>query len=225
MAEAATCAVIFDVDGVLLELTRAEEEVFFEALSRFVPTENLSRDWNSYRIRNDDDIVTEILQRNRFPLSLKTEVINHYIALLGKKLRSTEVATLPIMGAHALLAEVQAFAVLGIATANFREAACLRLEVAGLWGPVSLHAFGADGGGHKSQILARTLAALDVPKSRVVYVGDNLNDMLAGRENAIDFIGFSENAERRQALSEAGTRDLASNHMETLGIIRQFLGN
>ena len=53
-------AIIFDVDGVLLELTSDEEELFFTALSKFVPTENLSRDWNSYRIRNDEDIMTEI---------------------------------------------------------------------------------------------------------------------------------------------------------------------
>jgi phosphoglycolate phosphatase-like HAD superfamily hydrolase len=217
----ADCAVIFDVDGVLLELTRDEEEIFFIALSRFVSTENLSRDWNSYRIRNDDDIVAEILERNRLPQSLKPQVISHYISLLEQ----SAVASVPINGAAELLVELQATAALGIATANFRAAARLRLQQAGLWQPVSAYAFGADGGGHKHQILARVLASLDVSKSRIVYVGDNLNDVIAGRENDIYFIGFSENAERRQKLAEAGAQNLAANHVETLGFIRHFLAS
>jgi phosphoglycolate phosphatase-like HAD superfamily hydrolase len=221
MAEAMEAAIIFDVDGVLLELTRAEEEIFFTALSRFVSTENLSRDWNSYRIRNDDDIVSEILERNDLPQSLKPEVIRHYIALL----EISTVAPVPIKGAAELLAGLQATATLGIATANFRAAARLRLRQAGLWRPVSAHAFGADGGGHKHQILARVLASLDVPKSRIVFIGDNVNDVIAGRENSIYFIGFSENAERRRKLAEAGARNLAANHAETLGFIRHFLAS
>jgi phosphoglycolate phosphatase-like HAD superfamily hydrolase len=209
---------------VLLELTQAEEEIFFTALSRFVPTKNLSRDWNSYRIRNDDDIVSEILERNGLPQSLKPQVISHYIGLLDQAIASGAIATVPIAGAEMLLTEVQDLAQIGIATANLREAARLRLDAVGMWQSVSAHAFGADGGGHKSAILARALASLDVSKTRVVYVGDNLNDVIAGRENAIDFIGFSTDAQRRQALAHAGAQHLAANHMETLGFIRQFLG-
>jgi phosphoglycolate phosphatase-like HAD superfamily hydrolase len=219
----ADCAVIFDVDGVLLELTRDEEEVFFEALSRFVPTEQLSRDWNSYRIRNDEDIVAEILERNGLPLSQMPDVITHYIALLRKKLRMSVVATRAIRGAGQLLNEVKSFAAVGIATANFREAARLRLMHAGLWQPVSGHAFGADGGSHKHEILRRVLASLDVLESRVIYVGDNVNDVIAGYKNGVHFVGFSEDAGRRQKLAEAGATFLAQNHRETLAIIRQFL--
>jgi HAD superfamily hydrolase (TIGR01549 family) len=219
MADFAACAVIFDVDGVLLQLTRDEEEVFFEALASFVPTHDLSRDWNSYRIRNDDDIVAEILERNGLPLALQSEVRDYYIALLGEKLQSSAVATRAIPGARLLLTEVQGFAAVSIATANYREAAKLRLEAAGLWQPVSACAFGADGGGHKSRILARALASLNVPKSRVVYVGDNVNDVMAGRENGVHFVGFSEDKARRQALAAAGVIYLAQNHGETSAFI------
>jgi hypothetical protein len=47
----------------------------------------------------------------------------------------------------------------------------------------------------------------------------------SGRENAIYFIDFSESAERRQRLAEAGARNLAANHAETLGFIRHFLAS
>jgi phosphoglycolate phosphatase-like HAD superfamily hydrolase len=223
MAKDFACAVIFDVDGVLLELTRPEEEIFFTALSRYVATENLSRDWNSYRIRNDDDIISEIMERNVLSSSLKPEIIAHYITLLDQAISSGAINTKGIPGVGALLAEVQTFAALGIATANLRECARIRLQAAELWDCVSTHAHGADGGGHKYQILARALASIDVPKSRIVYIGDNVNDVIAGGENGVHFIGFSTEAERRQQLNDAGADCLAANHRETLGHIRHFL--
>ena len=44
----ADAAVIFDVDGVLLELTSAEEDAFFVPFENRYGLKNLSRDWNSY---------------------------------------------------------------------------------------------------------------------------------------------------------------------------------
>jgi FMN phosphatase YigB (HAD superfamily) len=57
-------AVIFDVDGVLLDLTPAEEERFFVPFARRYGLTGLSRDWDSYRTRNDEDIIAEILATN-----------------------------------------------------------------------------------------------------------------------------------------------------------------
>src|SRR5690606_8860878 len=44
----ADCAVIFDVDGVLLDLTRPEEDAFFAPFERLYGLTGLSRDWDSY---------------------------------------------------------------------------------------------------------------------------------------------------------------------------------
>jgi phosphoglycolate phosphatase-like HAD superfamily hydrolase len=215
----ADAAVIFDVDGVLLELTRAEEEIFFTALQRFVPTDDLSRDWNSYRIRNDDDIITEILERFSVEVLLKTEVIAHYISLL----RTSGVNAVSIAGAGELLQGLGGKARLGIATANLLGAAQHRLQQAGFWSAVSHHAQGADGGGHKSVILQRAIATLKLPSHRIVFIGDNINDVDAGLSNGVHFIGFSESAERRSLLAKAGARFLSANHMETQKLISQLL--
>ena len=61
-------AVIFDVDGVLLDLTRAGGRRLLPAPSngRYGLT-GLSRDWDSYRIRNDEHIIAEILERHGLP--------------------------------------------------------------------------------------------------------------------------------------------------------------
>jgi phosphoglycolate phosphatase-like HAD superfamily hydrolase len=215
----ADSAVIFDVDGVLLQLTDDEEDIFFEALSKFVPTENLSRDWNSYRIRNDENIITEILLRNDLPAALNASVKSHYLALL----QASGVTSIALTGSNMLLQSLQGRAALGIATANFIDAAQLRLQKVNLWHPVSAYAFGADGGGAKTDILGRALAQLKIPKHRIVYIGDNLNDVAAGLNHNVHFIGFSESALRRAELQAAGAPHISDNHTKTRALIEMLL--
>jgi phosphoglycolate phosphatase-like HAD superfamily hydrolase len=212
-------AVIFDVDGVLLELTSQEEEIFFTALSSFVPTQDLSRDWNSYQIRNDEDIVKEILARNALPLAQTEQVKRHYVDLLT----SSTLQAQAIKGAHELLLSLSGKAQLGIATANFLSAARHRLQQVGLWAAVADHAQGADGGGHKSAILGRLISRLPMKPQHIVYVGDNLNDVAAGLFHGVHFIGFSEDKERRDRLREAGAPHISVNHSETLSLISRLL--
>ncbi len=216
-------AVIFDVDGMLLELTSAEEELFFVPFTKYMDSTTLSRDWNSYRIRNDEDIINEISEKHQLPESNKHLIKAEYLALLTQSLNSQRIVSTPITGAAHLLAQLTATTLLGVATANFREAAKLRLEAARIWKPVSNFACGADGGGHKSEILSRALAAINLPKSRIVYVGDNLNDLQAGRDNGVHFIGFSTDPQRRKILHEAGALHVTSTHQENLPLIYQML--
>lgn len=216
MAEAA--AVIFDVDGVLLDMTRAEEDTFFAPFIRRYGLDGLSRDWDSYAIRNDENIVAEILARHGLPASDHQPVVADYLSLLAAVNAPVEIA-----GVRTLLAGLQGLA-LGIATANFRAAARIRLEQAGLWNFVSAHAFGADGGGHKTEVLARAIASTGLPRTRIVYVGDNLNDVRAGLDNGVHFIGFSQAPGRLQRLAAAGARHVSGNHLQTLKIIRDLLG-
>jgi phosphoglycolate phosphatase-like HAD superfamily hydrolase len=216
-------AIIFDVDGVLLELTPAEEELFFIPFASRCDASKLSRDWNSYRIRNDEEITAEIVERLGLPGYEKQNITTEYLSLLQEQLESKALASLPIKGTETLLKACSNFAQLGIATANFREAAELRLLSVGLWHHVSAHAFGADGGGHKREILGRALQSLELPKSNIIYIGDNINDVDAGLMNGVRFIGFSENPDRLKTLKSHGAEFLAQNHAETLKVINSFL--
>ncbi len=223
MASPAETAVIFDCDGVLLDLQHSEEDLFFAALAEHVPTDDLSRDWNSYTIRNDDDIVSEVLRRFGRDMAVKPQVIAHYLDGMAKALASGRITAAPIPGTLGLLQDLSTRHRLGLATANFREVARLRLDQAGLWPFVSEHAIGADGGGHKHQLLSRLLATLPLPKHRIVYVGDNVIDVEAGLRNGVHLIGFSRNPARREQLRSAGAEHLAESHHDTARLIGQLL--
>lgn len=216
-------AVILDVDGVLLDLTAAEEDAFFLAFERLHGITGLSRDWDSYRVRNDEHIISEILERHGLPADRHGAVVTEYLAILSDGLSSQAVKAVEMPGARALLNALSGMK-LGIATANLLSAAKLRLQSAGLWEPVAALAHGAEGSGPKRETLARAIAATGLPQDRIVYIGDNLNDVDAGLANGVHFIGFAQEAGRRARLAAAGARHLSGDHATTLGLVRHLLG-
>ena len=219
-------AVIFDVDGVLLDLTPAEEDAFFWAFRKLHGLDGLSRDWDSYRIRNDEDIIAEILGRHfgreasrNERLAVTTAYLNHLASDLDLK----RLIPLAIEGAVDLVDRLQGRARLGIATANLRQAAEFRLATCRLWHAVEDHAFGADGGGPKRDILARAIAGVGVPRERIVFVGDNLNDVEAGLANGVHFIGFTRDEAKGHRLAAAGAKRICNHHQDTLKHIEDAL--
>jgi phosphoglycolate phosphatase-like HAD superfamily hydrolase len=219
----ADAAVIFDVDGVLLELTSAEEDAFFAPFEQRYGLKNISRDWNSYKIRNDENIIEEILNRHGISPGEKPEIISDYLAVLEQCLANRSIKPVVFAGVTELLEKLREDFHIGIATANFLGAARLRLQHQNLWNFVSSHAFGAEGGGHKREILARAIGSAGLPKSRIVYVGDNVNDVDAGLSNAVHFIGFSNDPKRLGELKQAGAAHTCNNHLETYRLIGHLL--
>ena len=219
----ADAAVIFDVDGVLLELTRAEEDAFFVPFERRYGLKGISRDWNSYAIRNDENIIVEILAHHGLPEHEHAEVVADYLDVLKLQLADGTIETVVIPGALELLQNLRGRLEIGIATANLLGAAELRLKDAGLWHHVSAYAHGADGGGHKREILARAIAATGLPKNRIVYIGDNLNDVEAGLTSGVHFIGFSMDSGRLAELRRAGASHTSNNHLDSFRLIGHLL--
>jgi HAD superfamily hydrolase (TIGR01549 family) len=216
-------AVIFDVDGVLLELTRAEEDAFFVPFERRYGLKGISRDWNSYAIRNDENIIAEILARHGLPELEHAEVVADYLDFLKQQLADGTIETIAIPGAPELLQKLEGSRRMGIATANLLGAAELRLRHAGLWDHVSTHAHGADGGGYKREILARAITATGLAKNRIVYIGDNLSDVEAGLSNGVHFIGFSTDSSCLATLKRAGAVHTCNNHLDSFRLIGHLL--
>lgn len=222
----ADSAVIFDVDGVLLDLTGPEEDAFFWPFAELHGLTGLSRDWDGYRIRNDEDIIHEILESHfgRAPTSAERRVvIDAYLGHLNDNLARKSLRPEAIPGAAALLDSLDGKAWLGIATANLLEAAAARLAATGLWDRLKDHGFGANGGGAKRQILARAITSLGLPRERIIFIGDNLNDVEAGLSQKVHFIGFSVDPAKTRRLAAAGAERICNHHQDTLKHIEDAL--
>lgn len=126
-------AVIFDVDGVLLDLTAAEEDAFFLAFERLHGISGLSRDWDSYSVRNDERIIAEILARHGLPAHESEAIAAEYLAILSKGFTSGSLNAVEVPGARELLRALSGLRC-GIATANLLPAAQLRLQSLNMWG-------------------------------------------------------------------------------------------
>lgn len=219
-------AVIFDVDGVLLDLTPEEEAAFFWAFAELHRLTGLSRDWDGYRIRNDVEIITEILEAHfsRSPSPAEHQaVIRAYLSHLANGIDAGRLKPSAITGAEGLLGDLAGTLKLGIATANLLEAASLRLAACAMWEPVKTYAFGANGGGAKRDILARAIAGTGLPAKRIVFIGDNLNDVEAGLAHGVHFIGFSRQPAKSRRLAEAGAQRVCNHHRDTLKHIEEAL--
>ena len=224
-------AVIFDIDGVLLHLTRQEETKFFNAFrdAAGIAEHHISADWNSYKVRNDVAIAAELLERHlgREPDEGEVwSVLDHYIDSIETGLASGELVTHVIDGAGALLHELHGenrFH-LGLATANIRGTAEARLKHAGLWGPFGACGY-AESGGPKIEILRAAVSELrdanghTVSPDSIVFLGDQLGDLAAARENGVHFIGVSTQPEQRDVLRDNGAEIVLENHDETAATI------
>ena len=222
------CAVIFDVDGPLLHLGKPEEDAFFAPLERLFGITGLSRDWDSYDVRNDHDIIHQVLRQHLgdgFEPSHYAAFVDAYDAELEDGFRAGRLAVSIVPKAPAIVAALAAMPglALGIATANLKCAAEIRLREAGLWDKVSAYPGTADKSGHKHEVLSRVISDMALPADRVVYIGDNLNDLEAGRKNGTHFIGFHVHADRRQRLSDNGAEFVTGDHDETLALINRML--
>lgn len=219
-------AVIFDVDGPLLELTPAETSAFFVPFAEEFGLTGLSEDWDSYRLRNDLEIYKEVLETAGLPTdeTALTRLQDMYLATLEHVYAGGE-AVVAIPGGLALLeslSQINGLA-LGTATANLEAAAAMRLKRVGMWDHVKEWHSGAEGGGAKRDILARVIERLGLSGDRVVFLGDNLNDLDAAQANGTHFIGFHIDPARQRRLAEAGAEIVTGDHNESLKIIRQRL--
>jgi len=221
-------AVIFDIDGPLLDLTAAEEALFFAPMRQRYGNVTATTDWNSYRIRNDVEIYREALENHlkRPPSALEIQQIcEGYISGMRKGHDDGTLDVVSVPGAQRLLQRLSAIKnlALGVATANLTAAAELRLRKVDMWDAISAHVGAAEAGGPKSSILASVLRNLRLPPEHIVFLGDNLNDLRAAEVNGVHFIGFDVTAKKRNALANAGAKVVCGDHETSWSHIKEML--
>jgi len=228
-----TCAVIFDIDGVLVHLSGAEEDVFFAALEDVHGITGASRDWNSYKVRNDVEIIEELIegkyQRPAEPGEVR-QVMERYHTLMDIAIRAETVRVSPIEGIEGVLNALgwHEGVTLGMATANLKSIADMRLRAAELKDWFRLGGY-AESRGPKAEILGQVMERLaagddQLSADRIVFLGDNPNDVAAGQQNGCHFIGFAVEPYRQQVLRDAGAEVVIGSHEHTLDAICAALG-
>lgn len=223
-------AVVFDVDGVLLDLTADETGAFVGAFERCFAIDHVNQDWNVYRKRNDIEIAREILERalGREPDRRElARVLDEYVVRLEMGLSSGRITPRVRPGTEAVLEALQGRdgLALALATANLRAAARLRLSKAGLWRSFSCGGFAEDGE-DKSAILRSVIEALAEQSAsalradEIVFIGDQPSDLRAAQDNGTGFIGIADEAGQRNLLKAAG----AGRIMPRLSVEELFAG-
>jgi len=219
-------AVIFDVDGPLLELTDKESAAFFVPFRDEYGLTGLSDDWDSYPLRNDVEIYRDVLRSANLPHddAVIDQLRLQYLRELDALYAGGD-DVVPIRGAYDLLQTLSSAdgLALGTATANFEAAAEKRLRRTVMWDFVRDWHSGAEGGGAKRDILARVIARLGLPAEKIVFLGDNLNDLDAAQTNGTHFIGFHTEERRRDRLQKAGAETVTGDHDEVLKTVKSWL--
>ncbi len=210
-------AAIFDMDGPLLPLSDTEDQAYIDAITEMYGDRQISTLWDDYPIRTDTEITKHII-KNLTGCDATREVIKKicekYARNLKRKLHGGN-SVVPTPGVTSLLQNLSKRMMLGVATGNFHKVASIRLHSAGLWRFFEATCEGSGDGGTKTEILTRLIDSLPKTITRVVFVGDSVSDLVAAKYCGVEFIGFSEEQNRRNDLSSAGCKLVAATHVQT----------
>ncbi len=205
--------VVFDINGVLLDLTQPEIAVYLNAF-KTCGIDHVSDDWNSYKTRNDIEIIREVLTQHFRQAPSEADiatVIQAYLLALDEGLHNRSIVPKVIPGARETIAALKKHdeLKLGLASANIERAARLRLAAVDMEQAFDAGGF-AELGVNKSQILAALIDAYKISPNRLLFIGDHPSDVAAAHENGVEFLGIAEQPELQAKLRLAGAQEIIS---------------
>ena len=186
-------AVIFDIDGTLVESSGFEDDLYVAAVRDVLGDVCIRKRWDTYRHVTDSGILRQIMEENRTRGEDRIrEVRARFGDLVSQYLRNGGECD-PTIGAIELINELRTapgFAI-GFATGGWGHTARMKLEHAG-FNPEHAVLASSDDGHERTDIMQKcldTLNALGNSCQRVVYAGDAEWDVRATRELGWHFIG------------------------------------
>ncbi|MCY3713373.1 MAG: HAD hydrolase-like protein [Gemmatimonadetes bacterium] len=186
-------AVIFDIDGTLVESSGFEDDLYIAAVRDVLGDVCIRKAWNTYRHVTDSGILRQIMEEHRIRGKDRIrEVRSRFGDKVGQYFRDGGECN-PTIGAIDLIDELRAapgFAV-GFATGGWGQTARMKLEHAGFNLKHAVLA-SSDDGHERTVIMRKCLDTLDAKGNsfqRIVYVGDAEWDVRATRELGWHFIG------------------------------------
>lgn len=183
-------AVLFDLDGVLVDSARAWHRVVAEGAKRFG-----CPDVSWERFRPTFGQGPEADQRDFFPGVELADIVRHYDAALPKELSWVET----MEGAPALLATLAREGIdRAVVTNTPRELALEVLETTGLLASVKVLAAAGEAAEKPApDLIWLALERLGRDASEAVYVGDSESDRAAARAAGIFMVGLCREGDAR----------------------------
>ncbi|MXY98960.1 MAG: HAD family hydrolase [Gemmatimonadetes bacterium] len=196
-------AVIFDIDGTLVESSGFEDDLYIAAVRDVLGDVCIRKAWNTYRHVTDSGILRQIMEENRIRGEGRIREVRSWFGdLVSQYFRDGGVCD-PTIGAIDLIDELRAapgFAV-GFATGGWGHTARMKFEHAG-FNLEYVVLTSSDDGLERTAIMQKCLDALDAKGNsfqRIVYVGDAEWDVRATRELGWHFIGVGPRLKGRCA--------------------------
>jgi len=204
--------VMFDVDGTLIKWNGIDRVCFSEAVKEVLGVDNIDTDWLHYLHVTDSGIASEIIERNLFRKAERRDILairQSYLVRLHHETERNPYSFRPVPRASELIADLRSMEgiCLCIATGNWREAALLKLRLAGIsTGDIPLAS--SDDSHERESIMLLAEERARVHKncpafSQVVYVADHVRDFLNARKLGYGFVGLGS-GEHAQELKLAG---------------------
>ncbi len=186
-------ALIFDIDGTLVNSSRVDAMLFKEAVLDFHPGVRFRSDWSRYRNVTDEGLLAEILGDNGRDASVETmrAVKSRFFDKIRDHVeRGPGFESVP--GAGSFLERMKRGGhYLAFATGGWRESSVMKLESAGL--PFrGIPLFTSDDSPVRTEIMKKALAHAGVPATDVTYFGDATWDREAARELGWRFVAVGK---------------------------------
>jgi phosphoglycolate phosphatase-like HAD superfamily hydrolase len=186
-------AVIFDIDGTLIESMRFDTALYIKAVNNVFGDVVIHYDWNYYHNVTDTGILSEILKENGYDDSVSNmnAVRTEFGKLVSEYLSNNHVEALP--GAIDLIQRMKTDSgfVPGIATGGWGHTARLKLVAAG-FDIEGIPICSSDDSSERMGIMTRCLALIGNNFDGIYYIGDAEWDIAATRRLGWEFIGVGK---------------------------------
>lgn len=221
---APTKLAVFDIDGTLLQSTRADDACFVRAFHDVFQLESVDSDWSHYESCTDAVVVPAVLEAGLGREPAPGDVARHrerFLELLVAAHAADPTAYQPTAGAQELLDALRAteeWAVV-LATGGWRETSRFKLRAGGLDVDGIPLATASDARTREeiARLAYRRAARANRVEafSRAVLVGDGVWDFHCARRLHAGFVGIGVGATAR-ALRSAGAEAVRA-HFEPVG--------
>ena len=201
---------LFDIDGTLIDVDRAESEAFSQAFQEVHGFHGINTEWSSYTNYTDTGVVEEIIRsrRHRDPTSEEIEaLLDSFVKILKTKLHEFTESNSEVAGARGFLQQLQSSGryALALATGCIEKSARLKLALFDFNRFFPCGGF-SDGAPVREGILRAAGEAASLHYGNqfgpadTVYLGDRLRDAEAALALGMGFIAINQSDEESEKM-------------------------